>query len=200
MPHRTNHWTRGALRTLLKMLRILRPRQFNRSTVFLSLAREMDNQFKSNSGEVKLSGVKSDIRPVTGERRTCLSFWCNYSTNEPLAKCPKCRQPLLVAQTFKLLGLVLAFCGGLFVIGATSLIILFTLKLPDGKGITEGVVLFIYGILGLFLIVGLTIMTAGISQTLSGKRSQKLMTLFIILLIVFAITASIGKMLFYIFF
>ena len=56
-----------------------------------------------------------------------------------------------------------------------------------------GVKLFVWGIFGLLLAVGLAIMTAGFWQVLSGKRSQSLMTFVIALVIALMAIAVIGR-------
>lgn len=62
-------------------------------------------------------------------------------------------------------------------------------KLVGGMGVK----LFVWGIFGLLLAVGLAIMTAGFWQVLSGKRSQSLMTFVIALVIALMAIAVIGR-------
>jgi hypothetical protein len=152
----------------------------------------MDNQFKTDSNEAQTSGVESVGRAAGGESRTCHNYWCNYTTNESLTRCPKCGRHLITPQTFKLLGWALLFLGGLLALGAVSLTILVAPGLAGVRGGTSGR-LFILGVFGFLLAVGLTFMAGGLWQVLSGKRSQSLTTFAIALLIALAIIVAIGR-------
>jgi hypothetical protein len=67
---------------------------------------------------------------------------------------------LITPQTFKLLGWALLFVGGLLALAAVSLTFLVAPRLPVVRGGLSGR-LFILGVLGFLLAVGLTFMTAG---------------------------------------
>ncbi len=148
----------------------------------------MNNQIKANNHEIS-SVAKFDIQPVLDEPRTCHNYWCNYKTNQPLSHCPECGRPLLNTQTYRLLGLALAFIGGLLAIAGASLLIFAAPRLVGGMGVK----LFVWGIFGFLLAIGLMIMTAGLWQVLFGKRSQSLMTIVIALLITIMLIAAIGQ-------
>lgn len=131
----------------------------------------------------------SAIERKLSETRTCHNYWCNYTTDQPLSHCPKCRRPLLTAQTYKLLGLALVLLGGLLAIAGASLLIFAAPKLVGGIGVK----LFVWGVFGLLLAIGLTFVTAGLWQILFGKRSQSLMTIAIALIITIMLIAVIGQ-------
>ena len=148
----------------------------------------MDNQIKTNKHEI-YSVAESDLQFVPSETLTCHNYWCNYKTNEPLSNCPKCGRPLLTTQTFRLLGWLFIVPGAFLAITGALLLILAAPKLVAGMGVK----LFVYGIFGLLLAVGLTIMAAGFRQALSGNRSQSLIAFVLILLITIAIIVAIGR-------
>jgi hypothetical protein len=152
----------------------------------------MDNQVKTDSYEAHTSSAEPVGQSANGVSRTCHNYWCNYTTNESLPRCPKCGRQLITPQTFKLLGGALLFLGGLLALVAVSLTILVAPRLADVRGGMGGR-LFVLGVLGFLLAVGLAFMMAGLWQVLSGKRSQSLTTLGIVLLIALAIIVAIGR-------
>ena len=79
--------------------------------------------------------------------------------------------------------------GAILAIGGALLLILAAPRLVGGMGVK----LLVYGIFGLLLLVGLTFMAAGVRQAASGRRSQSLMTLVIVLLIMIALIVAIGR-------
>lgn len=130
-----------------------------------------------------------DPRITPSETLTCHNYWCNYKTNEPLSNCPKCGRQLLTSQTFRFLGWLLMIPGAILAIVGALLLILAAPRLVGGMGVK----LLVYGIFSLLLLVGLTFMAAGVRQASSGKRSQSLMTLVIVLLITIALIVAIGR-------
>jgi len=81
------------------------------------------------------------------------------------------------------------FLGGLLAITGALLLIFAAPKLVGGTGVK----LFVWGIFGLLLAVGMTIMTAGFWQALFGRRNQSLMTFMITLLILITVVIAIGR-------
>lgn len=146
----------------------------------------MDKQIKENRQQFPPPAANAAVI------RTCHNYWCNFTTREPLKKCPKCARPLLTAQTFRILGFVQAFLGGILAVGAVGLTILVAPKLSTVKGGT-GTIIFILGIFGLLLAVGLTFFSAGIWQAFFGRRNQSLITFVLALLIALALVATIGR-------
>jgi hypothetical protein len=128
----------------------------------------------------------------TNETLTCHNYWCNYKTDEPLAACPKCGRPLITAQTFRLLGFVLVFLGGLLAIVGASLMIFAAPRLVGGMGIK----LFVFSIFGFLFAVGLAIAASGFWQIFFGERSQSLGSVVIVLLIALLLIAGIGQIVF----
>lgn len=152
----------------------------------------MDTQVKTDRHEAQTSLAGSAGHAADAASRTCHNYWCNYTTSEVLTRCPKCGQRLITPQTFKLLGWLLLFLGGLLALAAVSLTILVAPRLPEVRGGLSGR-LFILGVFGFLLAVGLTFMTAGLWQVLFGKRSQSLVALGIVLLLALAIIVALGR-------
>jgi hypothetical protein len=148
----------------------------------------MDNQIKENRRDVS-SVAESSAQAATDELLTCHNYWCNYSTREPLSRCPKCGRPLLTTHTYRLLGLALVFVGGALAVTGALLLILAAPKLIGGMEVQ----LFVWSIFGLLLAVGLMIMTAGFWQAVFGRRQQSLMAFVIALLIALMLVAVIAR-------
>lgn len=129
------------------------------------------------------------VQPVVGETRTCHNYWCNYTTDQALSRCPECGRPLLTTRTYKLLGLALVFIGGLLATVGALLLIFAAPKIVGGMGAQ----LFVWSIFGFLLAIGLTVMTAGFWQVLFGKRNQTLMTIVVALVITIMLIAAIGR-------
>jgi hypothetical protein len=148
----------------------------------------MNDQRKTEWNNVS-SSAGHDTPITLSETLTCHNYWCSYRTNESLTNCPKCGRPLLTSQTFRFLGRILTILGAILTIAGALLLILAAPRLVGGMGVK----LFVYGVFGLLLLVGLTFTAAGIRQALSGKRSQSLMTLVIVLLVTGALIVAIGR-------
>ena len=99
---------------------------------------------------------------------------------------------MLVPRTFRQLGVALACLGAVLVLIATSLTILIAPRLSSTNRGPAGI-WFIGGVFFLLFLVGLIMMTAGISQGLTGRRNQRLMTGMITTLIALALLAMIGR-------
>ncbi len=123
------------------------------------------------------------------ESRTCHSFWCNYTTTEPLTKCPKCGQRLLTADSFRLLGLLLIFLGAILALAGGLLLIFLMPILLGGIGIK----IFVGAVFSFLLASGLAMMAAGFWQGAFGKRSQSLIKILIVLLVALFAIAAIGR-------
>lgn len=148
----------------------------------------MAEQSKVN-GQTFSPVIESDVQPVLGETRTCHNYWCNYATSQPLSRCPQCGRPLLTTQTYRLLGFALVCLGGLLATAGALLLILAAPGIVGGAGVK----LFVWGIFGFLLAIGLTVLTAGVWQVLFGKRNQSLMTIVIALVIAIMLIAGIGQ-------
>ncbi|HZH90333.1 MAG TPA: hypothetical protein VEX70_06880 [Pyrinomonadaceae bacterium] len=147
----------------------------------------MNDQTKVN-GHEGLPVTRLDVQHTPSETRTCHNYWCNYKTDRPLSRCPECGRPLLNAQTYRILGWVLVVVGLLLSITGASLLIFAAPKLVGGLGVK----LFVWGVFGFLLAVGLTTMSAGFWQALFGKRSQPLMKVVIALAIAIMLIVTIG--------
>ena len=148
----------------------------------------MDKQSKANGREAS-SVAGFDVHPGRGVTRTCHNYWCNYTTDQPLSRCPECGQSLLTAQTYKLLGLALVLIGGFLGLAGALLLIFAAPGIVSGTGAK----LFVWSIFGFLLAIGLTAMTAGFWQVFFGKRNQSLMTIAIALIITIILIAAIGQ-------
>jgi hypothetical protein len=148
----------------------------------------MNDQMKT--GGNKVSSPAGYGTPITlSKTLTCHNYWCNYRTNEPLSNCPKCGRPLLTSRTFRILGWLLMIPGAMLAIVGALLLILAAPRVVGGMGVK----LLVYGAFGLLLLVGLTFAAAGARQASSGRRSQSLMTLVIVLLIMVALIVATGR-------
>jgi hypothetical protein len=147
----------------------------------------MNDQAKVN-GHEDLPVTGFDVQHTPGETRTCHNYWCNYKTDRPLSRCPECGRPLLNAQTYRILGWVLVFIGLLLSIAGASLLIFAAPKFVGELGVK----LFVWGVFGFLLAVGLTTMTAGFWQALLGERSQSLMKIVVALVIAIMLIVTIG--------
>jgi hypothetical protein len=148
----------------------------------------MDEQSKVNGREISpVAGFA--VHPARGKPRTCHNYWCNYTTDRPLSRCPQCGRPLLTVQTYKLLGLALVLLGGCLGLVGALLLIFAAPGIVSGTGAK----LFVWSIFGLLLAIGLTVMTAGFWQVFFGKRNQSLMTIAIALIITIMLIAAIGR-------
>jgi hypothetical protein len=148
----------------------------------------MDRQGKAQGREVS-PAIESNVHPARGETRTCHNYWCNYTTDRPLSRCPECGQPLLKTQAYKLLGLTLVLIGGFLGLTGALLLIFAAPKIVGGTGTK----LFVRSIFGVLLAIGLTAITAGFWQVFYGRRNQSLMTIAIALIITILLIAAIGQ-------
>ena len=143
----------------------------------------------NDRGVSPVASASAGARPGPGATRTCHNYWCNYTTEDQhLSRCPRCKQPLLTARTYSLLGLALALVGGSLALTGALLIIF------AAPGVIAGTAakVFVWGIFGLLVSVGLSAMTAGVWQMLFGRRNQLLMTVVVALVITILLIAVIG--------
>jgi hypothetical protein len=148
----------------------------------------MDRQRTAHGREVS-HAIESNVQPARGETLTCHNYWCNYTTDQLLSRCPKCGQPLLTRQAYKLLGLALVLIGVFLGLTGALLLIFAAPKIVGGTG-TQ---LFVRSVFGFLLAIGLTAITAGFWQVFFGRRNQSLMTIAIALIVAILLIAAIGQ-------
>ena len=128
---------------------------------------------------------------MQNETRTCHNFWCNYSTNEPLDDCPKCGRQMLTRDAFKGLGVLLAIIGFILGGGGAALLFFVAPKIrPDAR---TAIRIVIWGIFGALLAGGLAILGAGITQAITGRRNQTLISVFLVVIFLALFVGSVAR-------
>ena len=120
----------------------------------------------------------------------CHKFDCDFETTELLEKCPECGWNLLDPQAVRVLGIALAFLGGILAIGGGALIILVSTRMPQ-QGNKQFVV---YGLLIVLTVLGLGIFLAGLSQAVTRRKNFKLMAIAIVLVFLLGVTAMFVRL------
>lgn len=128
--------------------------------------------------------------------KICHNLNCEFQTFERLAKCPKCRRPLLTAVEFRIVSSVLVVCGGLLLImGVGFAYITYRNLAPGGRlpvGYETGVI--ILGLLSIFFsLFGMIVTSLGIWQVLFGVGNRRLLTGFLICIFTLAAIIALGK-------
>jgi len=127
------------------------------------------------------------------EIKICHNPNCGYQTDESLAQCPKCSRPLLTAFQFRLVSSVLIFCGLLLTAGAVALIMLVaSYEISEVKG-GAATVTFIYGLLGLILALGLSVLAAGSWQVIFGRANARLVYILLTVLLLLLVIVGVGR-------
>ncbi len=137
---------------------------------------------------------------MTSELRSC--YRCDYTTTDPLAKCPQCGQRLRTATTVRRLGWVLVIIGSALVVfmGYLTYVITGIIARSNEPGATSRftggpeMILFIYGIFGFVILFGLVAMAGGIWQVKYGKRNKKLAYLIFGLGIIFLLIGWVVRL------
>ena len=130
------------------------------------------------------------MRPGNPEILTCHNFWCDFKTLEKIEECPKCGRIMLSAQTFKMLGWLLVFLGGILAAVGGGAILLLNLS---ERSISRGMMgkITVYGVLGLLLAVGLSMAAAGLNQAIDGQRNRQFIYVMIGLLVILFVAGNI---------
>lgn len=131
--------------------------------------------------------------PVTREPRTCHNYWCDYETDEPVTRCPKCGRALHTRAQFRQLGWLLFALGVLLAGGMAAVMLLVAYAFRGSADATPKAVAF--GVLGLVLGLGLTFAAAGFSQARSGRRHRPLIGLAVALVVVLLVLFGVVKVL-----
>lgn len=128
-----------------------------------------------------------------GELLRCHNFACSCETYEPEKICPMCGRNMLGSQAFRILGGILIFLGILLAGIGGSLLYFLIPKLPkndDGRS-TVAIAIFVA-----LLAAGLIVITAGVSQTLSGKKNRGLLTAMVVAFGVLLFFAAVARWIF----
>lgn len=142
-------------------------------------------------GETFCYNFAMDPKPSVRKLYTCHKFNCDFETFEPRNKCPKCGFPVYDEQTFRFLGILLCFLGGILTLGGSSLIIFVAPLLRANFGAT----ILAYGLFAMLTLMGLATLTGGIKQALTGVKSSSFMTVFVILLVVTGLLIAVIRFL-----
>ncbi len=137
---------------------------------------------------------------VQPEFRSC--FKCRFEGNIESAVCPRCGKRLFTATNVRWRGFFLVLIG-LFLTGLMGTIAVFVYGLlmgamnnPDSaRKINDQtpMLLFIYGIFGLVIVIGITSMLMGIWQIIFGKRNRVLIWIFFGLIILTVFVGAIFR-------
>lgn len=134
--------------------------------------------------------------PGPVEKRICHNPRCDYSTFEPLRKCPKCGRPIWTTVQFRLISSVLLFCGLFFILLGGGLVYLFT----SGKFLGgEALRLLFLAFSGLILSLGLSIFAAGLWQVVFGRANMKIIKTLLYLMCAFFAIIIFGRLIILIF-
>ena len=131
------------------------------------------------------------------ESKLRICYKCNYEGITPNKQCPRCSRFLYTQARIRVLGAVLIFLGG-FIAVMMAAIIFFVFNIASGNAQgqrftgDEMQLLFVLGILGLTLAVGVSFMIAGLWQVIFGRRNK--IIVWICLALVF-ITFALGGIL-----
>lgn len=136
----------------------------------------------------------------TDQMRLC--YKCDYATTQPLKVCPQCgQQQFRTAGQIRTLGWVLAVIGaGLTIFMAwLSVVVGQVILLPNLPGTTArftggpSMVLFIVGIFGVVLAIGIASFLAGVFQIRNGRRNKSLVKVMLVLAAMFMIVGGIVR-------
>lgn len=130
------------------------------------------------------------------ERRICHNPRCDYTTFEPLRKCPKCGRPIWTTVQFRLISSVLIFCGLFFVALGGGLVYLFTFGPFEGG---EALRLLLLAFSGVILSVGLSVVAAGLWQVIFGRANMKIIKTLLYLMFAFFAFIIFGRLIIRIF-
>jgi hypothetical protein len=148
----------------------------------------MDNRDEPNNESV--------FPPGQVEKRICHNPRCEYSTFEPLAKCPKCGRPIWTTVQFRLISSVLVLCGLFFIVLGAGLVYLFTFGPFQGG---EALRLLLLGFSGLILSLGLSVAGAGLWQVIFGRANMKIIKTLLYLMCAFFAFIIFGRLIIRIF-
>lgn len=125
------------------------------------------------------------------ERRICHNPSCDYTTFEPLRKCPKCKRPIWTTVQFRLISSGLILCGLFFIALGGGLVYLFTFGRFLG-GETLRLILLAFS--GIILALGLSVVAAGLWQVIFGRANMKIITTLLYLLCAFFALIGFGRL------
>jgi len=131
-----------------------------------------------------------------------ICYKCDYATTQPLKACPQCgQQQFRTASQIRTLGWVLAVIGaGLTIFMAwLSVVVGQVILLPNLPGTSTrftggpNMILFIVGVFGVVLAIGIASFSAGVFQIRNGRRNKGLVKVMLVLAAMFIIVAGIVR-------
>lgn len=154
----------------------------------------MSNQIKSD-GVVVSSDAETDSPQYLNEPKICHNLNCGFQTHEPLRRCPKCGRPVWTTSEFRLISSGLIFCGLFLSVIGGGLIFLLVRVVSNGtfKG-GEAAAIFIFGIFGVILSFGLSVLAAGLWQVIFGRANRRLIYILLTTLLVLMLIVGFGRL------
>ncbi|MEP7339868.1 MAG: hypothetical protein ABI977_19165 [Acidobacteriota bacterium] len=139
---------------------------------------------------------------MTGTDQMRICYKCDYATTQPLKVCPQCgQQQFRTANQIRTLGWVLVVIGAALTIFMAwlSVVVGQAILLPNLPGTTArftggpNMVLFIAGIFGVVLAIGIASFSAGLFQIRNGRRNKSLVKVMLMLATMFVIVAGVVR-------
>lgn len=156
----------------------------------------MNNQ--SNSNEVVASpeaGINSPHHLAAP--RICHNPNCSFQTHEPIHKCLKCGRPIWTTNQFRLISSLLIFCGLFFILLGGGLIYAVASIDNNSSGTrftgSEAQKIFILGIFGVMIAIGLSVLAAGLWQVIFGRANRRLIYILLTLFMVGLAIVGVGR-------
>lgn len=153
----------------------------------------MNDQNKSN--EV-VALPESEINSPSGltAPRICHNPNCSFQTHEPIHKCLKCGRPIWTSNQFRLISSVLIFCGLFFIILGGGLIYAVAQVDNNSSKGSEAQKLFILGIFGVMVAIGLSVLAAGLWQVVFARANRRLIYILLTLFMVGLAIVGVGRL------
>jgi lysylphosphatidylglycerol synthetase-like protein (DUF2156 family) len=160
----------------------------------------MSNQSKPTEAAAASDAAIDSPRYLTAPK-ICHNLDCSFQTHEPLSRCPKCGRPIWTTNEFRVISSVLIFCGLFLSIVGGGLIFIFAGVVSNtdaSRGTTfkggEAMAIFIFGIFGVILSFGLSVLAAGLWQVIFGRANRRLIYILLTILLVLMLIVGFGQL------
>ena len=154
----------------------------------------MSNQSKPNEVAASPHAEMNFPRYLTAPK-ICHNPNCNFQTHEPLRRCPKCGRPIWTTLQFRLISSVLILCGlFLSAVGGGLIFISARASINGSFEGGEAALVFIFGIFGVVLAFGLSVLAAGLWQVIFGRANRRLIYILLTSLFALMIIVGVGRL------